>query len=121
MSFAKDVFSDITTYEDFLTKYETFKFEDDGFYVNGSRTPGLTSTIYGNVLSYYLEILRCIYNSAVAVELDGEIKMAVLRCAESPETKRNIYSAHIASLTVVDGMLKFPRINDWGNASGKSK
>ena len=117
----KDVFSDITTYEDFLTKFEAFKFGDDGFYVKG-RTPGLTSTLYGSVLKYSpLGYIECVYSSAVAVELDGEIKMAVLQCASIPEENCDIYSVHIVPLTKVDGVLKFPRECDWENAFGKSK
>ena len=117
----KDIFSDITTYEDFLTKFEAFKFGDDGFYVKG-RTPGQTTTLYGTgVLSYdSFSHIMCVYSSAVAVELDGEIKMAVLR-VNCPGFEKDIYSVHIAPLTEVDGVLKFPRECDWEKAFGKSK
>ncbi|MBQ8791261.1 MAG: hypothetical protein IJZ51_08120 [Ruminiclostridium sp.] len=117
----KDVFSDITTYEDFLTKFEAFKFEDDGFYVKG-RTPGLTSTLYNAPVLQYTSFgeIRCVYSSAVAVELDGEIKMAVIR-QNCPGFTKDIYSVHIVPLTKVDGVLKFPRECDWENAFGKSK
>lgn len=117
----KDVFSDITTYEDFLTKFDAFKFEDDGFYVKG-RTPGLTSTLYNTPVLQYTSFgeIRCVYSSAVAVELDGEIKMAVIRQNCLGFTK-DIYSVHIVPLTEIDGVLKFPRECDWETAFGKSK
>ncbi|MBQ8791297.1 MAG: hypothetical protein IJZ51_08300 [Ruminiclostridium sp.] len=117
----KDVFSDITTYEDFLTKFDAFKFEDDGFYVKG-RTPGMTSTLYNTPVLPYTSFgtIRCIYSSAVAVELDGEIKMAVIRRNCLGFTK-DIYSVHIVPLTEIDGVLKFPREFDWETAFGKSK
>lgn len=117
----KDVFSDITTYEDFLTKFDAFKFEDDGFYVKG-RTPGMTSTLYNTPVLPYTSFgtIRCIYSSAVAVELDGEIKMAVIRQNCLGFTK-DIYSVHIVPLTEIDGVLKFPREYDWETAFGKSK
>lgn len=117
----KDIFSDITTYEDFLNKFDAFKFEDDGFYVKG-RTPGLTSTLYSTPVLKYNPFgnIRCVYSSAIAVEHDGEIKMAVIE-QNCPGFTKDMYSVHIVPLTEVDGVLKFPREFDWETAFGKSK
>ena len=114
----KDVFSDITTYEDFLTKFDAFKYEDGKFYTKG-RAAGHTRT-----LRYPLPFdtggeETWIPKYCKAVEVDGEIKMAVLRVYSKPTL--SIYSVHLAPLTKVDGVLKFPRECDWENAFGKSK
>ena len=114
----KDVFSDITTYEDFLTKFDAFKYEDGKFYTKG-RAAGHTRT-----LRYPLPFdtggeKTWIPKYCKAVEVDGEIKMAVLRVYSKPTL--SIYSVHLAPLTQVDGVIKFPRECDWEKAFGKSK
>ncbi len=115
----KDIFSDITTYEDFLTKFDAFKYEDGKFYIKG-RAAGHTRTVDNYLLPFNTGGEETwIPKYCAAVEMDGEIKMAVLRVYSSPTL--GIYSVHLAPLTEVDGVLKFPRECDWEKAFGKSK
>jgi hypothetical protein len=122
----KDIFTDVTTYEDFLTKFDVFKYENGEFYVKGRVLGGRTSSMNSagiTVLAYSAySHSNCLYDKTMAIELDGEIYMVVfIECDTQANHSLYFVERIPVPLEEVDGVLKLPRNVNWEIAFGKGR
>ena len=114
----KDVYSDITTFEQFEKDFDTFTYQDGKFCLKGISIGKCGGTeIYGQTFGSQSQ-RDCLYDHAKAYKDGDNVKMAyIVLNSQTPGT--SCYMIFSADLVKTDDGYRIARNIDWSKAFGK--